>query len=146
MRMSDKSVGAVRKDERQSFQPIAQQYRKHGYLLGACFILVIAAGIAAVAYHFESSPWFGTFVALCVVTGIVTMITMPKPQCTACGAAVYEAPQTYCPDCGGSPLEDGWFGRRCTSCHKLLSRSSKGRSYRVRYCTCCGAYLDDAGL
>jgi hypothetical protein len=144
--MSDIPISVVHKDERHSFQPVAQRCRRHGYIFTTCILTGIVSGFAATAYHFDRSPWFGAFFMLCIATGLVTMLIAPKPRCPACATNVAGELQTFCPECGGSPLEESWLlARRCTSCQKRLTRG-KGRSYRVRYCTNCGAYLDEEGL
>ena len=53
----------------------------------------------------------------------------------------------YCPECGaGGTIEDGFFGQKCTACGKALRNGRGGRSYKIRYCTRCGAHVDDEGV
>lgn len=144
--MSEASLNAVRKDDRQQFQPIAQRYRRHGRVFLVCVFTAILSGLIALAYHHDRSHWFGAFFMLCILTGIVAMFLAPALRCPTCGADAGDRLERYCPECGGSPLAESWlFARRCTSCRKRLVRG-KRRCYRVRFCTNCGAYLDEKGV
>ena len=147
LRMSEGSLNAVRKDERHSFEPVARKYRRHGYFFNACVLTGIASGFVASVFHLDrSSPWFGGFFVFCILTGMVGMLLAPKLRRSACGANAGGELGVYCLECGSFPLEESrLFARRCTSCHKRFARSRRN-NYCVRFCTNCGAYLDEKGL
>src|SRR2546423_537700 len=144
--MSDASSTAVHKDDRREFQPIAQMYRCHSRVFMVCVLSAILAGLLSRPLHYDRSPWLYAFFMFCILTGIVTMLFAPSLRCPTCRANAGGELERYCPECGGSPLVESWlFDRRCTSCRKRLVRG-KSRRYRVRFCTNCGAYLDEAGV
>jgi hypothetical protein len=103
---------------------------------------------SAVCLHacFIATGLLGSLHSLCIVTAMITGMLAPSLRCPTCRRNAERELERYCPECGGSPLEEyRLFARRCTSCHKRLSRG-KRRNYRVRFCTNCGAYLDAEGV
>ena len=144
--MSDESPKEIRHDCRKEFDPITQKYRRHVRIFTVCILTAIIFWFVGVVFQDGKFFLFWVLFMLCIVTGIVTMLLAPKLRCPRCGADAGGELETYCPECGGAPLEEGWwFSHRCPSCRKRLYRN-KGRSYRVRFCTNCSAYLDDAGV
>jgi hypothetical protein len=96
--------------------------------------------------RYDGSFLFGGLFMLCIVAGIITILLAPKLRCPTCGADAGGDPEVYCPECGNSPLSEKWFlARSCNSCGRSLVRG-KNRQYRVRFCTSCGAYLDENGV
>jgi hypothetical protein len=144
--MSDTSALANHHDDRRQFEPVARKYRLHGRIFMTCVLGAVVAGFLSGPFHADRSPWFVALFIICVVTGIAATLLAPPLRCPTRHADAGGELERYCPECGGSPLADSWlFARRCTSCRKRLVRG-KGRHYRVRFCTNCGAYLDDAGV
>jgi predicted RNA-binding Zn-ribbon protein involved in translation (DUF1610 family) len=144
--MSEASINEVRKDDRQQFQPVAQRYRRHCRMSIALIFTSILSAWVASAYDYERSPWFVAFFLLSALVFIVATFLAPALRCPTCGANAGGELERYCPECGGSPLDESWlFARRCSSCNKQLVRG-KSRHYRVRFCTNCGAFLDEDGV
>jgi hypothetical protein len=144
--MSDASSNATRKDDRREFMPVAQRYRCYGRVFMTCVFGAIASAFLSSLLRYDPiSLWFIAFVPLCILAGFVTVWLAPPLRCPTCHTNAGGALKRYCPECGGSPLEETWLlPRRCTSCGKRLVRGMS-RRYRVRFCTCCGAYLDESG-
>ena len=144
--MIDASELATRKDNRREFEPVARRHRRHGWIFMGCLCGGMLIGLLSRIFHYERSPWFAAFFILCIVAGFTTLFLGPSVHCPTCRASVLLELQHYCPECGASPLAESWLhSRRCTSCGKRLIRGRR-RSYRVRFCTCCGAYLNEVGI
>lgn len=145
--MNETLSSTVPKDVRKEFLPIAGKYRLHGWLVGAGICTAIFLGWAPSLFNLGPSPWLVGFSAICLLGSVALAFQAPKLRCPACSVDVAGKIETYCPDCGGSPLAARWLvWRRCLSCQKLLGPGKGRRNYRVRYCTKCGSYLHEEGL
>lgn len=145
--MSEEFPSAEHKDCREQFRPVARKYRRHGGIVVTFILLGMLSAWAASKYHYDRSPWFVAFFLLCCVGGVVAMLRAPTLRCPGCGADAGGVPERFCPDCGDKSVVDNALSAyRCTSCRKRLTSRRGGRRYRVRFCTHCGAHLDDAGV
>jgi hypothetical protein len=89
-----------------------------------------------------------------VAVSICSRKAMPRLVCPVCKLDAETEFVRFCPECGSDEVQtkgdDKYFllWPRCRACGKELSRSGKGnrRLYRIRFCTRCGAYLDEEGL
>ncbi len=106
---------------------------------------------------YSGSPGIAALAFLVLVTAfIIEKRTRPKLICPACNLDSDCEPVRFCPECGSSKLrkkgddnDDKYFltWPRCQECSKELSAGRGGRrQYEIRYCTRCGAYLDEEGL
>ena len=131
----------------ESFAAIKKRYRRFEILGAACFcatflmvgigvllsikspLLMIPAGIS----------WFAMFVAL--------LAAGASFKCPACRSSLHRAKGAHCPGCGSRTLTDGdWLSpRRCSHCDLEL-RYRRRRQFKVRYCSECGAHLDERGV
>jgi hypothetical protein len=136
----------ARADERARFYPTACKYRRHVRTFAVFVVGGLVTGLFASSTHVDGSHWLGFVFAGCVLIGMVGAFTMPRLRCPQCQEDAGGELQWYCPECGGSPLEKTWFfAKSCAACGKRLARG-KSRGYRVRFCTQCGAYLDEKGV
>ena len=146
-------MNSQNKDFRDRFADIASIYRKRNRQLGFIFGPLVLV-FWCVGFLLYPSARFLGFVVLSV--GVVVVIfgrrTLPKLICPACELDTDGAIVRFCPECGSEKLQmkgdDKYFlcSPRCQSCSKQLSRRKGRRVYRIRFCTRCGAYLDEQGV
>jgi hypothetical protein len=148
------AVNGRNKDFRERFADTASAYRKRNLQLG--FILVpVVLVFWYLVFLVPSAAFLGLLVFF---VGFVVLVfgkrTLPKLICPACELYTDGEIVRFCPECGSEDLQmkgdDKYFlvWPRCRSCGKQLSRKPKNgrRLYRVRFCTRCGAYLDEQGV
>jgi predicted RNA-binding Zn-ribbon protein involved in translation (DUF1610 family) len=80
-------------------------------------------------------------------------LRLPKLVCPSCELSLDTDIVRFCPDCGSDELvrkgNEKYFldWPHCRSCGKELARKRGGRrAYLIRYCTRCGAFLDQQGI
>jgi hypothetical protein len=135
------------KDCRAEFKATATRYRAISRpllvlaLLGVCLLVLCWSG----RYR---EIGVGGFV-VCWAIGFIGSFLLPKIVCPACHKEADQEIDQFCPECG-SPGLDGEYGlfsvTRCDSCCKKLLRGKGGRRYKIRFCTFCGAQLDESGV
>lgn len=110
--------------------------------------LVLAAGVLTVLGT-SLSPWMAGKV-LAVVAGITLaamgiLLQREALPCPACGEDSRISLDVYCPECRG-PLAQRGRDWHCEGCERsLIPTASPKRAYRIRFCSHCGAALDDHG-
>jgi predicted RNA-binding Zn-ribbon protein involved in translation (DUF1610 family) len=142
------------KDYRDVFGPTADEYRRVSRILrwpplvGLAFwpLLLIPKTSAYAGYRLCGIIGF----VLCIVCPLIaSLVWLPRLRCPACQEKM-EAQSgslgTYCPECGQAALEESFLGQKCTACGKSLRNGRGGRSYKIRFCTRCGAHVDDEGV
>lgn len=90
-----------------------------------------------------------TGVEICLVLILGFLLILPKPICPSCKKSPKQPVKTYCPECGTQPLEKrkGIFPHLfCKFCVTKFFDRRIWRRYKIRYCTHCGASLDDDGF
>lgn len=133
-------------DNREAFRPVAAAYRRYraywmASVLGAIVPPVILSSIDAAIL-----VWLIPVSIILGVIAVVALIRAPRLSCPACSYDVCRDIENYCPECGADSLQRApMFGFKCLGCDKTLRRGRR-RSYRIRYCTNCGAYLDEEGI
>ena len=157
---------------REQFAPIAQKIRHEGQrierrlknlllgisiTIGVDFIVLIT--LAAIELIKDIPQWLTCiivaiiplslllFFLVCII--FIFVIPHSRLECPACRNSLISLPQhlTYCPECGSNQLGKlNWLGRKCKACGKRLSHGKGGLSYKTRYCTHCGIFLDEKGF
>ena len=135
------------KDCRSEFRSIADKYRLISRILW--LFTVPALGCWLFSWT-EGGLQIGMAGFIIIVAGgfIFGAVTLPKLICPSCCHRADQEVEQFCPECGSFSLEseDGLLSvTRCRSCGKRLVRG-KRRRYKIRYCTICGAYLDNDGV
>jgi LSD1 subclass zinc finger protein len=141
--MNDNSQ-AVPVDVRRNFAATASAYRRIRRISKIAFALAIVVLLACAATQIA---WLiGIFFALMVV-GFIAAWSMPGLICPACSAKANLPVGPHCSECNGMFGARDRFGRsECGSCRKTLSWGKGGRHFKVRFCTYCGAFLDERGV
>ena|SRR5579871_1684766 len=130
----------------ESFKPVVQRYRWRQRI---CLILVMVAFGFVFCFFVNKAQesWVATGFFLCwmVVAGIA--LFSPQLRCPACQNIVEEGYGPFCPECGAQTLQPGTWLRapHCAACDRVMLHG-KTRRYKVRACTHCGLWLDDAGV
>jgi hypothetical protein len=147
-------VNRENRDLRPQFSDTAAAYRRRGVQLS--FILVTLMLLFwFVRLFIPGARLLALLVVLAFSIAVLFgKLTLPKLICPMCKAAADGEIIKFCSECGSDKLqrkgEDKYFlpWPRCHACGKDLSRSTKGnrRLYRIRFCTRCGAFLDERGL
>jgi predicted RNA-binding Zn-ribbon protein involved in translation (DUF1610 family) len=136
------------KDCRPEFKPIADEYRRKSAILK--WVGLVAIAFWALLWFPKYKGYGFTGFVICIVGGIITsFIWLPKLICPSCKRKLYQQNGSlgeYCPECGEKPVVKGWFCPKCTACGKRLSRGRGGANYEIRYCTWCGAHVDEVGI
>ena len=91
-----------------------------------------------------------TFVVLFGVI-VYANLSLPKLTCPACELNADCDFVRFCPECGSEKVqtkEEKFFLERprCDSCSAVLGRKKGERLFKIRFCTRCGAYLDENGV
>ena len=123
------------------FQPKAREYRIYKRIVyGLSVVIFVAVVISRMRDVFY---WFFGFVGLHTF-----LYLLFKPACPACRRNVELRVRRFCPECGSSRILRGGFFRftECDSCRATLRQRKGGRSYKIRYCTHCGVFLDGKGI
>jgi hypothetical protein len=143
------------RDLRAEFRPDAEEYRRVSALLLVPVILMFAfGGLLWLVPKYRAIGIAGF--AACIVGSVVgALVFLPKLVCPGCQKKLEDRSGyfgqsglgRFCPECGAAALTDALIFSRCTACGKSLTRGGQnGRSYKIRYCTWCGARLDDKGV
>jgi hypothetical protein len=88
----------------------------------------------------------------CAFYGVFLSSFIRRVECPACHNRLdFCEVGDYCPDCGSNQIEGDNRLKypQCNACGKKLFRCGKGgigRSYKIRYCTNCGVFLDEEGF
>jgi hypothetical protein len=134
------------KDCRKEFGPTADRVRAMSRLVA--LVLLPAFGFWLVSFsERERKVGFIGF-TVCLAIFLIGSFKLPKLTCPCCNNRADHAVEQFCPECGSRSLEREnalVFVTRCCSCGKKLVRG-KRRRYKIRYCTVCGAYLDEHGI
>jgi len=82
---------------------------------------------------------------------IVLACMSPRLRCPACRESLTPTPASFgkhCPTCGGPLLGSGTLLSPpvCPDCRVTCGYSRAGKTFVVRACTHCGAWLDDEGV
>ena len=154
MAISEQQIQA--QDARQKFAPQAKSYRTARWLawfiiFPAWFLMAITIiGSKHASNKHEASIAVLAWVILVVLWGLLS----PKLTCPVCLLNSEGPVNKFCPECGSSNIELGqmswqkfwYFPPQCHTCTKRFRRGKGGRKYSIRYCTHCGAHLDDKGV
>jgi len=144
--MASEAIAKSATDKREVFRPVAAAYRRYraywiASVLGAIVPPVILSSIDAAIL-----VWLIPVSIILGVIAVAALIRASRLSCPACSYDIRRDIQAYCPECGSNSLKRAVMsGFKCLGCDKTLRRG-KHRSYRIRYCTNCGAYLDEVGL
>jgi len=134
------------RDCREEFRLLAAKRRAQTRILS---ILVLPAFVFWLLLWTGGNHRLGSIVFLiCWAIIFIGAFALPKLVCPACHNKTEAEPDHFCPECGASDLDRnfGFFSiTRCRACGKQLVRGKGGRRYKIRFCTVCGAHLDDAG-
>lgn len=85
--------------------------------------------------------------AVCVLLMLLCFFNIPRLICPSCKKPVDEVADTHCPTCGEQPLEKrSTMMSYCRLCARRFFKHRLFRGYQVRYCTHCGANLDEDGV
>jgi len=147
------AVSSENRDFRDRFADRASAYRRRVVQLR--FVLVPL--LLAFWYVVFFAPAARMLGVLAFVTFFVALVfskrTMPKLICPACERDTDGEILRFCPECGSHEVlkkgDDKYFllWPQCKACGKKPSRR-KGhqRLYKIRFCTRCGAHLDERGV
>lgn len=142
--MSD-GLEASAKDCRVEFKPMAARHRTMSRLLG--IVMLPAFGFWLVLWAGRDRRIAGVGFFVCWAIFFFGSFMLPKIICPSCHHKADHVVDCFCPECG-SPVLDRAYGffsiTRCCSCGKKLT-GRRGRRYKIRFCTVCGAHLDDVG-
>jgi len=144
--MSD-GVGASVKDCREEFKPTAARRRAMSRLLG--LVMLPALGFWLLLWTERDRQVGGIGFVVCWAIMFIGSLLLPKIVCPACHHKADHEIDHFCPECGSAAVDRsyGFFSiERCTACGKKLWRGKGGRRYKIRFCTVCGAHLDDTGV
>ena len=90
---------------------------------------------------------------LAVVVMVLGKLALPKLVCPSCTLSLDTDIVRFCPECGAEDLvikgDEKYFLNwpQCRVCGKELAQKRGGRrAYLTRFCTRCGASLDEQGL
>jgi hypothetical protein len=130
---------AEKEQFRSEFSHIARQYRIYNYVV---LIMGVAAFLLLIlSKRNDSWYWFFSFLALAILYSILF-----GPVCPACKQRVDGRIRTFCPECGGRVSPGGFCkAPQCLSCGVDLWQRRR-RSYKIRFCTHCGVFLDGIGI
>lgn len=144
------------RDYSAQFAPLAKRAQKltsYGLLIGAIgFIawLPVIFGYSSTVYKLS------VFIPLCTLgvgSAIYAWWTKWKLKCPSCNEQLEDL-QRYCPECG----EDGLHSAstlipkldptmHCDSCETdFMPGSGANRTFKIRYCGCCGVFLSNEGV
>lgn len=75
----------------------------------------------------------------------------PQLRCPRCEGRLKRLWKSYCSECGsGKVHQPPFFGwrmlPRCDACGREPVKTRAGRSYAIRFCTHCGAYVHETGV
>ena len=136
------------KDCRAEFAVPAARYRRtsrYFTALGVAALLFFALGLLK-AYRLVGSLGCGA----CGIVCLFGSFFPEKLACPNCRHSVEHEVEFFCPLCGSDALdrnfEDLSCTPRCYACKSALGRYKGRRLYKVRFCTVCGAHLDDEGV
>ncbi len=135
------------RDCRQEFAPIAAKYRRASWFYGLVAIPTVGCLLLSRYEHYPLIGLAGFIVGWVVLTA--GLLFRPKLICPNCQHRTDRDLEYCCPQCGSRAIdrEPGYFSLgRCNSCHSEMARRKGNRLYKIRYCTVCGAYLDEAGV
>ena len=147
-------VNSQNTDFRSRFAATASAYRKRNLQLGLISVPVVLV-FWYLVFLGPSVAFLGLlFLIVAFAALFLVKRTLPKLVCPACELDTDGEIVRFCPECGSADLQtkgdDKYFldWPRCRSCGKQLSKRARSdrRLYRVRFCTRCGAYLDEQGV
>ncbi len=137
---------------RQNFRPRLADFRHHQLVEKRIMLFVgfPLFGVICLAPKGNSGPilmwiWF-VFIAALV---LYSTFFRPKLACPACLQNLEDRKDgNYCPACSSTPLErKGWLHLpKCNVCGEKMRTGKGGRRYKIRHCTHCGLFLDEAGF
>lgn len=131
-----------------AFQPLAVQYRQRKRVIELAGWIGTALLLGAGCLDgFDSMLFVGGCACLLLLSVILSQV-LPILACPACAKHLDGNLGAYCPECGEHAVApESWFAPpSCRSCHCYLCLDERGRHYRIRACTHCGAKVDDEGL
>jgi hypothetical protein len=139
-------------DVRGDFEATASMYRRRKIQVGFALLSLVVLWFGLGLYHASALVIVIAFVAI-LSAAVLSDRVLPELICPACKLDANCQPVQFCPECGAKELqkkgEDKYFlaWPQCRSCGKVL-RVGKGgrRQYRIRFCTRCGACLDEQGI
>ncbi len=140
-------------DLRQQFAVTAALYRARSFRLLVFFALVLVFGFLVVLPSQSIGLNIFWLIAL-LTTSVISWRVIPRLSCPACQLSLRACAEIiqFCPECGSKDIQrkggDNYFliWPRCRACGQQLARQRRRPLYRIRFCTRCGAYLDDEGV
>ena len=141
------SVQIPHKDCRGEFRPAAAKYRRISRLLMLFMLPALGFWLFSLTDKGRQIGMVGFFIVIAI--GSIATVKLRKLICPSCCQRADKEAEQLWPECGSLALEkeDNFFVvTRCRSCDMNLMRGKGGRRYKIRYCTICGAHLDDIGV
>ena len=147
-------VDTVRnEDVRERFARTASAYRRRRAQLGLVLVPLVIVFWYSVLFH-PKPPWFAAPVFIVFFAALLLgKRILPKLICPTCARDADREIVRFCPECGSSELQmkddekHFLLWPTCKACGQELSKKRGGqRLYKIRFCTRCGAYLDERGL
>ena len=144
--------GTANRDARQQFARTAAAYRRRRLqLMFLLFPLLLAFWYLA---FFAKAPAFALLVFVIFFAGLLlAKRIVPKLICPVCQLEADCEIIRFCPECSSELQmktngDDKYFlvWPTCKACKTELRKKKGGRVYKIRFCTRCGAYLDERGV
>jgi len=141
----DEKVRAIFRDN------VGRRRRHERWLFGAFAVFVVSVLAASLDRSWAWRPmgWL-PFLAWLVTAGLIVLA--PPLMCGCCNKTLDKALARYCPECGADAIERPGPHKlavcdHCASCHRTLTRGRRrSRRWKIRFCTYCGALLDETGV
>ena len=139
------------RDVREQFARTAAAYRRRRLHLAFLFVPLLLVFWYLV--FFAKAPALAVPVfAICFAGLLLAKRITPKLICPGCECDVDCETVRFCPECGSSDVQmkgdDHYFllWPTCKTCKAELRKRKGGRVYKIRFCTRCGAHLDERGV
>lgn len=132
----------------QTWSEIADKWRNMSLWITIAALPAIGFWLLSWSEHYRKNGIAG-FLVCFLPLFIGSFFLFPKLTCPGCRHAADHNVEYFCPECGSQTLDRSYSIFcicRCKSCGKKLKSGKGGRRYKIRFCTVCGAHLDDKGI
>jgi predicted amidophosphoribosyltransferase len=134
-------------DVRSVFGEVAARYRRKQSRYQWPFAIG-AVSVAAAFFLPKAQPYL--LAAFLVSWVILLALSFDKPSaaCPCCGKNLDSRIEEFCPECGAKDMKPTEIVSvpLCNSCKRELRTRRGHRVFSVKFCTRCGAHLDDVGI